>query len=201
MTNLVPHDIEEWMRTQERRYMDLATRRIPGDPRDLRSPRWRSNLTSDVTVSNATITWLAFDDSSSDPTAHSPAGESNSFFVYSAPAGLPRYTAQVAGLYLIQTEIQWSGGVSGTRKLHITVNNAGDGVPRYTSELPGNTNSHQFVGGPVALDAGGFFRIGAYQTSGGNITIVANSESTSTSGGRAPSNLSIIPVGSYEYDT
>ena len=55
--------------------------------------------------------------------------------------------------------------------------------------------------GPISLDAGGFFRIAAFQNSGGNLNINNSDDSTASSGGRAASYLTIFPIGSYLYTT
>lgn len=163
------------------------------------APRWRSTLSANLTTTTATVHWLAFTVAGSAP-EHDPAGNSNSFFVYSASTGQHRYTAQAAGLYWVQAAIQWNSNGTGTRKLHITKNNTGDAVPLHTNEVTPNAGagSMHIIGGPVGLAAGDWIRIAAYQTSGGNLDIISNSTSTSSTGGRAPSNLTIIPIGAYD---
>lgn len=167
----------------------------------INAPRWRSKLSAPLTTTNNTIHWLAFDDDAAAP-EHDPSGTSNTFFVYSASAGQHRYTAQVAGLYYVAASVQWAANGTGMRKHHITKNNTGDAVPLHTLEVPGTAagDNRVTVHGPVGLAAGDWFRVAAFQNSGGNLNINNSDDSTSASGGRAASYLTIFPIGAYDVE-
>jgi hypothetical protein len=163
------------------------------------TPRWKSGLSGSKTTTTATNYWVDYTVASGPPD-HDPATTSNSFFVYSASAGQHRYTAQSDGLYYVRAAVQWAQNGAGTRKLSITVDNAGDAVPVHTSEVTPNANASllQVVQGPVGLAAGGFIRVNAWQNSGGNLDITHSQDVTSAlGGGRAGSFLHIFPIGAY----
>jgi hypothetical protein len=163
------------------------------------APRWRSKLVGVTAAANGATVWLEYSVAQAAP-QHDPAGNSNSFFVYSNSAGQHRYTAQVAGLYWVAASIQWQAGAGGTRKHNITINNAGDAVPLHTYEGPPNAAAdlRVTVQGPVALAAGDWFRVNVWQNSGGSLNINNSDDSTSASGGRAGSYLTIVPIGAYD---
>lgn len=53
------------------------------------------------------------------------------------------------------------------------------------------------VEGPIALDAGDWFRVDAFQNSGGSLNIKNTDDSTAAAGGRAASYLTIVPLGAF----
>ena len=183
----------------EERLVELEKRILrAGSILSANAPRWRSRIVGVTAVANNTTTWLEFSVAQSAP-QHDPAGNSNSFFVYSASAGQHRYTAQNAGLYWVAASVQWAANGTGTRKHSITINNAGDAVPLHTLEVPGNAAAdlRVTVEGPLALDAGDWFRVDAFQNSGGSLNINNTDDSTSAAGGRAASYLTIVPLGAF----
>lgn len=195
MTNLVPQSMREWMRTMERKYQDLATRRVAVSAANVVTPRWRSTLTGTTTTVSGTHQFLGFSvvDSAPEHDVGDPA-----FLEFQSVSGDPRYVAAQEGLYLVRVAIHWNASAgTGSRKLHIIKD--GSTTPLYTTEdAPVATfGNFQDCVGVVGLQAGGYFRIGAYQSSGANLDILAGSAPVSTSGGRAQSSLMVIPVGAY----
>lgn len=167
----------------------------------INAPRWRSKLVGVTAAANGATVWLEYSVAQAAP-QHDPAGNSNSFFVYSNSSGQHRYTAQRAGLYWVAASVQWQAGAGGTRKHNITINNTGDAVPLHTFEATPNSAAdlRVTVEGPVALDAGEWFRVNVWQNSGGSLNINNSDDSTSTSGGRAASYLTIFPIGAYDVE-
>lgn len=195
MTNLVPQTIEEWMRTMERRYGDLATRRFTSSAVSEVTPRFSHRLGANLNSASGTHYFMAFDtaDSAPEHDVGNPA-----FMSYSLVGSDPRYVANVDGLYSIRVNLQWGGGAANTnRKVHIFKGSST--TPWYSIEhaAVGGAGCMAVNAGHLGLLAGEYFRIGAYQASGGNVLILSNSEDITMAGGRGPSRLTVYPVGAY----
>lgn len=195
MTNLVPQTMQEWMRTMERRYQDVATRRQTVSMLNVNSPTWRSTLAGTLATTSGTHYFMEFSVEGSAP-EHAPGDPA--FLDYQLVGSDPRYIATQDGLYLVRASIQWAGGgVASSRKVHILKGSST--TPLYSTEhaAPSGTGVLQECIGQVALLAGEYFRIGSYQTSGGVLNILSDSQPVTTSGGRGPSCLTVVPVGAY----
>lgn len=195
MTNLVPHDIEEWMRTMERNYRDLAGRRFVSPALSNVTPRFSHTLSANLTTTSGTHYFLEFNtaDAAPEHDVGNPA-----FMSYSLVGSDPRYVANIAGLYSIRVNVQWAGGAANTnRKVHIF--KGSQTTPWYSIEhaAVGGAGCMAVNAGHLALQAGEYFRIGAYQASGGDVPIFFNSGDITGSGGRGPSRLTVIPAGAY----
>jgi hypothetical protein len=192
VTNLVPHSMEEWMRTMERRYVDLASRQSTTSALGVSTPRWRSNLAANLSATSGVLYFLGFSVTNGAP-EHNPGDPA--FLSYSAASGEARYTFLYSGLYYIKASIQWDGTVTGVRKGHIF--NGADATPIETFEIPASSrgvmNSVETI---YPFAAGSYFRIGANQDSGSTINVLSNSSNSATSP-RAASNLVVCPVGAY----
>lgn len=191
MTNLVPQTIEEWMRTMERRYADLATRRTTVTMTNVSTPRWRSRLNSDASIATGTFTNLAYDvlPGAPDYEVGDPA-----FVSFQTVLGEPRYVFATAGLYLVRCSLQWNVGAGGTRKIHL-MKNAGT-VPYATTEgqnAGASIGLHIDVVDIIAFDVGDYLRTACLQNSGGNVGIIA----AGAANDRAASELVIAPIGAY----
>jgi hypothetical protein len=194
VTNLVPHDIEEWMRTMERRYADLASRRSVTTAFSVSTPRWRSTLPSAVTTTSGTFAHLNFSVEGASP-AHETG--SPAFMQYITPGGEPRYQLDVDGLYYIKASIQWNGTAgTGVRKGHIFENATATPINTFEQSNATGNGSMGIVHTIYPFAAGEYFRIGAFQNSGGNLTVLSGGSGSGTDP-RAASNLVVVPIGAY----
>lgn len=209
MVARTPQDIDQWMRLMERRMNMLERQMLPGHllPGEVASPftknvpRWQTRLNGTAGIASGVLTNLGFASTYVEP-FHSPIGSdgsaAGSFMRYQTVSTEPRYYAMQAGLYLIRANVQWNGNATASRKLHIIYD--GDGTASFTTEVANagtNFGVHQEVVGILPLDVGDYFKIAVYQASGATINIVATgSGGTNT---YAPSKLSVIPLGGYEF--
>ena len=190
MTNLVPHDIEEWMRTQERRYADLAARRTVVTATNVSTPRWRSRLASDASVAHSTITNVAYSTVGASP-EHNPGNPA--FASFTTVLGEPRIVFATAGLYFIRAGVQWNGNGTGSRKILLYRNTTAE--PFASVEYPNAGASfgiHQEVVSVFPFNVNDYLKVAFIQYSGGNLTALA-----AGSGDRAASLLTIVPMGAY----
>lgn len=159
------------------------------------TPRFSHRLGANLNTTSGTHYFLEFD--TADAAPEHDVG-TTAFMTYSLVAGDPRYIANVDGLFNIRVNVQWGGGASLTnRKVHIV--KGAQTTPWYSIESAavGGAGCMEVNAGELGLLAGEYFRIGAYQASGGNVLILSNSEAITSSGGRGPSRLTVRPVGAY----
>jgi hypothetical protein len=194
VTNLVPHDIEEWMRTMERRYADLASRRSVTTAFSVSTPRWRSTLPGNATLTSGTFANIGFSTLGSAPEHDlgSPA-----FMQYITPGGEPRYQLDRDGLYYIKMSIQWNGTAgTGVRKGHIFENATATPIDSYEQASTTGNGLMESVHTIWPFLAGEYFRVGAFQNSGGNLAILSGGSGSATDP-RAASHLTVVPIGAY----
>jgi hypothetical protein len=194
VTNLVPHDIEEWMRTMERRYSDLASRRTVTSALNVSTPRWRSTLPGNATLTSGTFANLAFSTLGSAPEHNlgSPA-----FMQYISPGGEPRYQLDVDGLYYIKMSIQWNGtAATGVRKGHIFENATATPIATFEQASTTGNGLMESVHTIYPFLAGEYFRVAGFQNSGGNLAILSAGSGSATDP-RAASDLIVVPIGAY----
>lgn len=190
MTNLVPHDIEEWMRTIERDVRDLKFRRQITESISAPTPRWRSRLVSDASVAHSTVTNVAYSTVGASP-EHNPG--SPAFASFQTVLGEPRIVFATAGLYFIRAGVQWNGNGTGSRKILLYRNATAE--PFASVEYPNAGASfgiHQEVVSVFPFNVNDYLKIAYIQYSGGNLTALA-----AGSGDRAASLVTIVPVGAY----
>jgi hypothetical protein len=91
-----------------------------------------------------------------------------------------RYTAATAGWYWFGIEVSWNGNVTGGRAIAITLNNAtatGNNAFAASSNtadsLRGGGKQFQDCGGMVALNAGDWVSVEAFQDSGVGASLLA----------------------------
>ena len=191
MTNLVPHDIEEWMRTQERRYNDLATRRTVVTATNISTPRWKSRLDASATITTGTFTNLGYSVLSSAPD-HDPGDPD--FASNVTVLGEPRILFATAGLYLVRASLQWNVGAGGTRKIHLMKNAGTTPIATMEGENAGAASGlHIDVVDVIPFDVNDYLRIACFQNSGGNVGIIA----AGSAGQFAASMVTIVPMGAY----
>lgn len=190
MTNLVPQSIEEWMRTMERRYRDLATRRTTVSMTNVSTPRWRSRLNADSSITHATMTNVSYSTVGASP-EHDPGDPA--FASFQTVLGEPRIVFATAGLYLIRAGVQWNGNGTGSRKILLYKNAVAE--PFASVEYPNagaSSGIHQEVVSVFPFNANDYLKIAYIQYSGGNLTAIAGG-----SGDRAGSYATIVPLGAY----
>jgi hypothetical protein len=158
------------------------------------TPRWRSTLSGNVTTTSGTFAHLDFDTVGAAP-EHDPG--TPAFMQYIAPGGEPRYQIDVDGLYYIKASIQWNGSAAASvRKGHIFENATATPIETFEHSNVATAGSMGAVHTIYPFAAGEYFRIGAFQNSGGNLDVLAAGSGSATDP-RAASNLVVVPVGAY----
>lgn len=117
--------------------------------------------TTAQTINNGVAAQITFDSTVTD----TYGGHSNS-------TNNTRYTAQVAGWYLVIGSSVWNNISGGDRTM--TINKNGSVVPYYGIGNPAatvNVNPGETASGLVQLNAGDYVEIGVYQDSGGAIAL------------------------------
>ena len=156
------------------------------------TPRWRSRLAADATITTGTFTNLAYslEDTAPELDLGTPA-----FVSFQTVLGEPRYVFATAGLYLVRCSLQWNVGAGGTRKIHL-MKNAGT-VPYATTEgqnAGASIGLHIDTVDIIPFDVGDYLRTACLQNSGANVGIIA----AGAANDRAASELAIAPLGAYD---
>jgi hypothetical protein len=156
------------------------------------TPRWRSRLAADTSLTNATVTNLVY---STEGVAPEHDLGSPAFVSYSLVAGEPRFIFATAGLYLIRASAQWNGSATGTRKMFLLLN---ANTEAFSSIEDANAGAgggiHTEITGLWPFDVGDYLRVAAWQNSGGNLSIIAAGSAENFEG----SYLAIAPLGAYD---
>jgi hypothetical protein len=159
------------------------------------TPRWRSTLPANVTTTSGSFAHLDYSTEGASP-EHDPG--STPFMEYVPPGAEPRYQLNVDGLYYIKASIQWNGTAGlGVRKGHIFENATTTPIETFEQSNTTGNGSMGIVHAIYPFLAGEYFRIGAFQNSGGNLDVLAGGSGSATDP-RAASNLVVVPIGAYE---
>jgi len=155
----------------------------------INTPRWRSRLAADATLTTSTVTNLTYSTEGAAPEHNLGAVP---FVTYVNVAGQPRFVFDIAGLYLIRASAQWAGSATGTRKVFLLLN---ANTEPFSSIEEANAGAgggvHTEITGIFPFDAGDYLRVAGWQNSGGNLVITA----AGSAGNFAGSTLQIAPLG------
>ena len=86
-----------------------------------------------------------------------------------------RMTAPIAGLYLFEAAIEWDVIAAGNRQVAALVNGTSTSIVRGPASTGGAEFTIQVLTCTLQFAAGGFAEVSVWQTSGGNLTILATS--------------------------
>jgi hypothetical protein len=158
------------------------------------TPRWYSTLPANATITSGSFANIGFSTEGSAPEHDlgTPA-----FMQYITPGGEPRYQLDRDGLYYIKMSIQWNGTAgTGVRKGHIFENATATPVDSYEQASTSGNGLMESVHTIWPFLEGEYFRVGAFQNSGGNLDILAAGSGSATDP-RAASHLTVVPIGAY----
>lgn len=166
---------------------------LASDHRTLLSdtPRWRSRLAADATLTTSTVTNLTYSTEGSAPEHN--VGTSD-FAEYGLSGGAPSIIFNTAGLYLIRASAQWAGSATGTRKMFLLLNTNTEPFASIEDANAGAGGGiHTEITGIWPFNVGDYLRVAAWQNSGGNLVITA----AGSAGNYEGAYLSIVPLGTY----
>lgn len=194
MTQYLPKDIGEWMRSQEKRIQALERRRLPAIPGmglDLSGVvRWQSRLSSSANLASTSYYNLGYGSLYAAP-YHNPQG----VIEYLLPGNEPRYYIRREGFYLVTMNLQWDTGAgNSSRKIHIFKN--ADSAAIATSEMPAiSTNGlNQSISTIIPFLKDEYFRVGAI-SHGAAATILTGAGAGGA--GYAGSNLVVTAISGF----
>lgn len=154
------------------------------------TPRWRTRLSADASIANNTVTNVSYSTTASAP-EHDPG--TPAFATFQTVLGEPRIVFDQAGLYLIRAAVQWNSAANGTRKLLLYRNATTEPFSSVEYANAGaGAGIHQEVVLILPFNASDYLKIAFFQTSGGNLTALADGAAD-----RAGSWVSIVPLGAY----
>lgn len=185
-------DYEQRINTLEKLARGAATSAFLVD-----TPRWRSTLPANASITSGTFANLAFSTEGAAP-AHDPG--TPAFMQYITPAGEPRYQLDRDGLYYIKMSIQWNGtAATGVRKGHIFENATTTPIDSYEQASTSGNGLMESVHTIYPFLAGEYFRVGAFQNTGANLDILFAGSGSATDP-RAASSLIVVPIGAYDVE-
>lgn len=202
MANLLPQNIDQWMRWLERRMTVQESRRPPAqivDPLQWQTPRYNAVLSANFNATSGALYNIGFNVPMATPQHFDPDG----LFTYQqvVPGGDFGVVVSRAGLYQFSCRVQQGGGtVAQSRKLYMHRHT--DAISMYSSEdapsPTAGTGLVSQVNGIVALQAGQGIVLKYRQTTGAAVTVIA-AASLSTADPYASSTLNIVPLGAYNW--
>jgi hypothetical protein len=92
---------------------------------------------------------------------------------HSTSTNTSRYTAQVAGLYLVSYSVSFAPNATGNRQVRLVVNGAALNQGGVSVEGPACNGTNSWIGSGAAhvyLNVGDYLELQAWQNSGGNLT-------------------------------
>ncbi len=118
-----------------------------------------------ITLTTTTVTALTFD---------SERWDTNT--MHSTSSNTDRLTAKVAGKYLVQGYAGFSANAAGERQLRIDKNNTSIEAAEQRSAVGAGATEYMVVSALVDMAVNDYVQLKAYQTSGGNLNVVAQAE-------------------------
>lgn len=156
----------------------------------INTPRWRSRLAADGTITTGTTTNLAYSTTDSAP-EHDPGNPD--FAEFQTVLGEPRIVFNTAGLYLIDANLQWNAAANGTRKLLLYRNATAEPYATVEETNAGaGAGVHQECVLILPFNVSDYVKIACLQTSGGNVGVLAAGAAD-----RSGSWVTIAPIGAY----
>jgi hypothetical protein len=118
---------------------------------------------SNLSVANTTLVAVGFDQHEDNAGAHSTSVNNS------------RFTAPVAGRYILKAQARWAANATGHRAISVVPNGSGVPVSGQNSSAFGIYDLDNYCEAVVRLAAGDYLEVYAYQTSGGALNVLGHS--------------------------